>query len=115
VVERHSSVLGREELIEGAVPGVELAGWMRPGGGGMGGVTAPRSVTGSVSSQPGLCSLAGAMTGWRRARRGRRTEHLCSLPEVLIEDAPEAQLIERGPHDEDRSPVGGRRVGVGGS
>jgi hypothetical protein len=37
------------------------------------------------------------------------------LPEVLIEDAPEAQLIEQGPNDEDRSP--GRsfaELGIGG-
>ena len=37
------------------------------------------------------------------------------LPEVLIEDAPEAQLIEQGPHDEDRPPGRGfAEVGVGG-
>ena len=28
-------------------------------------------------------------------------------PEVLVEDAPEAQLIEQGPNDEDRPPVRG--------
>ena len=34
------------------------------------------------------------------------------LPEVLVEDGPEAQLIEQGPDDEDRPPgPGHRRIG----
>src|SRR3954449_3548314 len=36
-------------------------------------------------------------------------------PEVLIEDAPKAQLIEQGPHDKDRPPGRGfAELGVGG-
>ena len=39
------------------------------------------------------------------------------LPEVLVEDRPEAQLVEQGADDEDRSPGGGidRSWGHGGS
>ena len=33
--------------------------------------------------------------------------HTFGPPEVLIEDAPEAQLVEQGPNDEDRPPVRG--------
>ena len=36
-------------------------------------------------------------------------------PEVLVEDVPEAQLIEQGADDEDRPPVGGiAELGLGG-
>src|SRR5512142_2835045 len=36
------------------------------------------------------------------------------LPEVLAEDGPEAQLVEQGAEDEDRSPGGGiEAVGIG--
>ncbi len=37
------------------------------------------------------------------------------VPEMLVEDRPEAQLVEQGPDDEDRPPGGGvNHSGVGG-
>ena len=113
VVERYfDPVLGRVELVEGAVPGVELAGMdtdaaaLVP----VGDEASPRAVADEVGLEPaGEPVLAG------RGDEPVGDEHEGAVgerdafgpPEVLVEDLPEAQLVEHGADDEDRPPVGG--------
>src|SRR4051812_48627764 len=113
-------VLGREELVEGAVPGVELAGMdadpaaLVP----VGNEASPLAVADEVGLQP---ARERVLAGWGDEPVGDEDEgavgerNAFGPPEVLVEDAPEAQLIEQGPHDEDRPPGRGfAELGVGG-
>jgi hypothetical protein len=113
VVERHFDlVLGRVELIEGAVPGVELAGMdadpaaLVP----MGNEASALAVADEVGLEP-----AGEAVLTGRGDEPIGDEHegavgerdVFSPAEFLIEDGPEAELFEQGPDDEDGSPGGG--------
>ena len=74
MVERHFDLaLGRVELIEGAVPGVELAGMDADPPAALVPKRRPlRSQTKSVSSQPASpCSLAGAMSRLATSTKAR--------------------------------------------
>ena len=118
VVERHFDlVLGRVELIEGAVPGVELAGMD---------ADPPALVpVGDEASALAVADEVGLEPAGEAVLAGRRDEPVgdehegavgerdaFGLPEVLVEDGPEAQLVEQGPDDEDRPPGPGlRRIG----
>ena len=113
VVERHfDRVFGRMELVEGSVPGVELAGMdADPSALVPVGDEAPAL---AIADEVGL-EPAGepVLTGRRDQPVGDEHEgavgerNILGPPEVLVEDVPEAQLIEQGPDDEDRSPVWG--------
>src|SRR4051794_9160135 len=120
-VERHfDPVLGREELVEGAIPGVELAGMDADPAAAVpvGEEASPLAVADEVGLEPaGEPVLAG------RGDEPVGDEHEGAVgerdalgpPEVSVEDVPEAQLIEQGPNDEDRPPVRGfAELGVGG-
>src|SRR4051812_19806223 len=121
MVERHFDlVLGPEELIEGAVPGVELAG--------MDADAAVLVPVGDEASALAVADEVGLEPAGQAVLTGRCDEPVgdehegtvgerdASGPaEVSIEDVPEAELIEQGPHDEDRPPVGCfAELGVGG-
>ena len=121
VVERHFDlVLGRVELIEGAVPGVELAG--------MDADPAALVPVGDEASALAVADEVGLEPAGEPVLTGRGDEPVgdehegavgerdaFGLPEVLVEDGPEAQLIEQGPDDEDRPPGRGfAELGVGG-
>jgi hypothetical protein len=97
------------ELIEGAVPGVELAG-----------MNADPATTVPVGEEASALAIADeiglepagepVLTGGSDESVGDEHEDavgerdVFGLPEVLIEDGPEAQLVEQGAEDEDRSP-----------
>jgi hypothetical protein len=121
VVERHfDPVFGRVELVEGAVPGVELAGMdanpsaLVP----MGNEATARAVADEVGFEPAGEPM---LTGRRDEPVGDEYEgavgerNALGVAEVLVEDRPEAELVEQGPDDEDRPPSGGiDHVEVGG-
>src|SRR5262249_54853225 len=100
VVERHfDRLLGRAELIEGAIPGVELAR--------MDADPAALVPLGDEASALAVADEVGLEPAGEPMLTGRRDEpvgdehegavgerNAFGLPEVLIEDAPEAQLIE---------------------
>src|SRR5262245_29869947 len=110
VVERHFDlVLGRVELIEGAVPGVELAGMDAdpPALVPVGEEASPLAVADEVGLEPaGEAMLTGGgdepVGDEHKGAVGERDTF--GPPEFLIEDGPEAELVEQGPNDEDRPP-----------
>ena len=121
MVERHFDlVLGRVELIEGAVPGVELAGMDAdpPALVPVGDEASALAVADEVGLEPaGEAVLTGRgdepVGDEHEGAVGERDAF--GLPEVLVEDGPEAELVEQGPDDEDRPPVRGfAELGVGG-
>ena len=113
MIQRHlDSVLGPEELVEGAVPGVELAG--------MDADAAPAVPMGEeaaalpVADEVGLEPTGQAMlTGRGDEPVGDQREGAVGegdapgFAEVLVEDVPEAEPVEEGADDEDRPPGGG--------
>ena len=113
VVERHLDlVLGRVELIEGAVPGVELAGMdadpavLVP----VGDEASALAVADEVGLEPaGEAVLTGGgdepVGDEHEGAVGERD--IFGPAELLIEDGPEAELLEQGPDDEDGPPGGG--------
>ena len=113
MVEHHFDlVLGRVELIEGAVPGVELAGMDAdpPALVPVGDEASALAVADEVGLEPaGEPVLTGRgdepVSDERKGAVGEGDAF--GLPEVSVEDAPESQLIEQGPNDEDRPPVRG--------
>src|SRR5512135_3543883 len=120
VVECHfDPVLGREELVEGAVPGVELAG-----------MDADPAALVPVEDEASALTVAdevGLEPGGEPVLAGGRDEPVgdehegaigerdaFGTPEVLVEDLPETQLAEQGTGDEDRPPVRGiTDLGIG--
>ena len=67
-----------------------------------------RSQTKSVSSQPASpCPGRGDEPVSDEHKGAVGEGDAFGLPEVSVEDAPESQLIEQGPNDEDRPPVRG--------
>src|SRR5262249_30205659 len=113
MVEGHfDPVFGREELVEGAVPGVELAGMdadpvaLVP----MGEKTSALAVADEVGLEPaGQAMLTGGcdqpVGDEHEGAVGERDT--LGAPEVLVEDRPEADLVEQGAEDQDRPPGGG--------
>jgi hypothetical protein len=110
VVEGHfDPVLGREELVEGAVPGVELAG-----------MDADPSALVPVRDEASALTVAdevGLEPGGEPVLAGRGEEPVghehegavgerdgFGPPEVLVEDGPKAQVVEPGTDDEDGPP-----------
>ena len=113
MIQRHfDAVLGPEELVEGAVPGIELTGMdadpaaLVP----MGDEPSAHSVADEVGLEPaGQAMFTGRgdePVGDQREGAVGEGDALGS-PEVLVEDRPEAELVEEGADDEDRPPVGG--------
>ena len=113
VIQRHfDAVLGLEELVEGAIPGVELTGMdadpaaLVP----MGDEASALAVADEVGFEPAGQSM---LTGRGDEPVGDQREgavgegDALGSPEVLVEDGPEAELVEQGADDEDRPPVGG--------
>src|SRR5438105_7119146 len=103
VVERHfNPVFGRVELVEGAVPGVELAGMDAdpPALVPVRDEASALAIADEVSLEP-----AGEPVLTGRSDEPVGDEHEGAVgernafgpPEVLVEDVPEAQLIEQGP------------------
>src|SRR3954451_10514555 len=101
--------LGREELVEGAVPGVELAGMDAD-------PAAPVRV-GEEASALAVADEVGLEPAGEPVLAGRGDEPVgdehegavgegdaFGVPEVLVEDVPEAQLVEQGLDDEDGPP-----------
>ncbi len=110
MVERHfDAVLGRVELVEGAVPGVELAGMdadpsaLSP----VGDEASSLAIADEVGLEPaGQTVLAGGgdePVGDEHESAVRERDSFGS-PQVFVEDGPEAQLLEQGPDGEDRAP-----------
>ena len=104
--------LGRVELIEGAVPGVELAGMdadppaLVPVGDEASALAVADEVGLEPAGEPVLTGRGDEPVG--DEHKGAVGEgDAFGLPEVSVEDAPESQLIEQGPNDEDRPPVRG--------
>ena len=113
VIQRHlDSVLGPEELVEGAVPGVELAGMDADAAAAvpMGEEAAALAVADEVGLEPaGQAMLTGRgdePVGDQREGAVGEGDAL-GFAEVLVEDVPEAELVEEGADDEDRPPGGG--------
>src|SRR5512135_3502062 len=113
VVECHfDPVLGREELVEGAVPGVELAG-----------MDADPAALVPVEDEASALTVAdevGLEPGGEPVLAGRGDEPVghehegavgerdaFSVPEVLVEDGPEAELVEQETDGEDGPPSRG--------
>ncbi len=113
VKQRHfDPVLGAEELVEGAVPGIELTGMDADPAAAvpMGDEPSARSVADEVGFEPaGQAMFTGRgdePVGDQREGAVGEGDALGS-PEVLVEDRPEIELVEEGADDEDRPPVGG--------
>ncbi len=112
-VQRHfDPVFGGEELVEGARPGVKLAGRD----------TDPPALV-PVREEASALTVAdevGFQSAGEPVRAGRREEPVgdehegavgerddFGPSEVLVEEGPEAPLVEQGADDEDGPPVGG--------
>ena len=113
VIQRHfDAVLGPEELVEGAVPGVELAGMDADAAAAvpMGEEASALPVADEVglepAGQPMLTGRGDEPVGDQREGAVGEGDAL-GLAEVLVEDRPEAELVEQGADDEDRPPGGG--------
>jgi hypothetical protein len=121
VVQGHfDAIFSRVELVEGAVPGVELAR--------MDADPSALVPVGNEATAPAVADEVGLEPAGEPMLAGRRDEPVgdedegavgegdaLGVAEVLVEDRPEAQLIEQGPDDEDRPPGGGvDHLGVGG-
>ena len=113
VVQGHlDAIFGRQELIEGAIPGVELAGMNADPS-----AVVPmrnEATTFAVADEVGLEPAGQPMlTGRCDEPVGDEHEGAVSErdalgePEVLFEDRPKAELVEQGANDEDRPPGGG--------
>ena len=108
------------ELVEGAVPGVELAGMdadpsaLVPMGDEASALAVADEVGLEPAGQPMLTGRGDEPVGDEHEGAVGEGDAL-GLPEVLVEDRPEAELVEQGPDDEDRPPGGGiDDLGVGG-
>jgi len=113
VVERHlDPVLGLVELVEGAVPGVELAG--------MDADPAATVPVGDEATAFAIADEVGLEPSGEAVFAGRSDEPIgdkhegavgerdgFGASEVFVEEIPEAQLLEQGADDKDRSPVRG--------
>jgi hypothetical protein len=113
VVQGHLDALfGRQELIEGAIPGVELAGMDADPSALM--PMRNEATTLAFADEIGL-EPAGQPVLTGRSDQPVGDEHegavsegnVLGEPEVLVEDGPEAELVEQGAYDEDRPPGGG--------
>jgi hypothetical protein len=110
VVEGHLDlVLGGVELVEGAVPGVELSGMdadpfsLMP----VGDEASALAIADEVGLEPaGQAMLTpGGDEPVGHEHEGAVGEgNTSGPPEVLVEDGAEAELVEEGPNHEDRSP-----------
>ena len=119
-VERHfDPVFGVVQLIEGAVPGVELTGVHTdpPALVPMGDEASALTIADEVGFEPaGQAMLAGRSDESIGDEHERTVSERDAIgpSEVLVKDGPEAQLIEQGADDEDRSPRGGiEDLGIG--
>jgi hypothetical protein len=113
VVERHLDlVLGVVELVEGAVPGVELAR--------MDADPAAAVPVGDEAATLAIADEVGLEPSGEAVFAGRSDEPIGDKhegavgerdgfgpSEVFVEEIPKAQLIEQGEDDKDRSPVRG--------
>ena len=113
VIQRHfDAVFGRVELVEGAVPGVELArvNTDPPALVPVRKEASALAITDEVGFEP---AREPVLTGGGDEPVGDEHEGAVGegdafgVPEVLVEDGPEAQLVEQGTDDEDGSPVRG--------
>jgi hypothetical protein len=113
VVERDFDlVLGGDELVEGAIPGVELTGMDADPSSAVpvGEKASSLSVADEVGFEP---SGEAMLTGGSDEAVGDEDEGAVGErdafgpTEVLVEDGPETELVEEGAEDEDGSPVGG--------
>jgi hypothetical protein len=120
-VESHFDlVFGRVELVEGAIPGVELAGMDAdpPSSVPVGDEASPFAVADEVGLEPaGEAVLAGGgdepVGEEHEGAVGERDAF--GPPEFLVENGPEAELVEQGADDEDRAPGRGvADLGIGG-
>jgi hypothetical protein len=112
VVQRHVDlVLGRVQLIESAIPGVELAGidsdppMLAP----VRDEASSLAIADEVGLEPtGQAVLAGGgdETIGDEHEGAVRERDAFGPPQVFVEDGPEPQLLEQGPDDEDRASVG---------
>jgi hypothetical protein len=113
VVQRHfDPIFGGEELVEGAVPGVELAR--------MDANPAALVPVGEEASSLAVADEVGLEPAGEPVLAGRGDEPVgdehegavgerdtFGSPEVLVEDGPEAQLVEQDADDDDRPPIRG--------
>src|SRR5512142_3085959 len=106
------AILGRVKLVEGAVPGVELAGMhanppaLVPVGDEASSLAIADEVGLEPAGEPVFTGGCDEPVGDEHEGAVGERDALGS-PEVLVEDVPEAHLIEQGADDEDRPPVGG--------
>jgi hypothetical protein len=110
VVQRHFDLfLGLVQLIERAIPGVELAGvhphpiTLVP----VRNESPPHAIAHVVGLQPTTQTMFACGTDQPigdEHKRSVRERNTFSSPETLVEDAPEAELLEEGPDRENRSP-----------
>ena len=119
MIEGHLDLLlGGHELVEGAVPGLELLEVdpdslvLVP----VGHEPAAPAIAEEVGLQPaGQAMFAGGPDEsiGDQDERPIGERHALSLTERRVEDGPQPELVEQGPHDEDRPPGGGvEDVGV---
>ena len=113
VVERlFDPLLGLVQLIERAIPGVELAG-MHPHPIALVPVrheAAPHAIADEVGLQPTGQSVFAGGTDQPIGDEHKRSvgeRYIFGSPQTSVEDVPEAELLEEGPDGEHRPPRGG--------